>query len=123
VDRDDIVGLKPVSVTPLDLLPSVFMNGSGEVQTTVNYYEFDLGVFGSSAVLSSITAKMTKETKGSFVIYWLKMFLGFSRLVMVRVRGYLGRLVGLGFKPNGFRPKTVSKKAIIHLKPVYKYSD
>ncbi len=48
------------------------------------------------------------------------MFLGFSRLEMVLVRGYLGRLVGLGFKPNGFRPKTISKKVIIHLKSVYK---
>jgi hypothetical protein len=48
------------------------------------------------------------------------MFLGFSRLEMVLVRGYLGRLVGLGFKPNGFRPKIDSKKPIIHLKPVYK---
>jgi len=46
------------------------------------------------------------------------MFLGFSRLEMVLVRGYLGRLVGLGFKPNGFRPKIDSKKPIIHLKPV-----
>lgn len=28
----------------------------------------------------------------------------------------------LGFKPNGFRPKIVSKKPIIHLKPVCKSS-
>jgi hypothetical protein len=28
----------------------------------------------------------------------------------------------LGFKPNGFRPKTIGKKVIIHLKSVYKSS-
>jgi len=122
VDKDDekTMGLKPVSVTPLDLLPSVLANGGEEVRTAVNSYEYDLRVSRSSAVLSSIAAKKIKETKGSFVIYWLKMFLGFSRLEMVLVRGYLGRLVGLGFKPNGFRPKIDSKKPIIHLKPVYK---
>jgi len=48
VDRDDekAVGLKPVFVTPLDLLPSVLANGGEEVQTTVNWYEFDLRVSG-----------------------------------------------------------------------------
>jgi len=59
MDRDDekTVGLKLVSVTPLNLLPSVLVNGGEEVRTAVNCYEFDLRVSGSSAILSSITAK------------------------------------------------------------------
>jgi hypothetical protein len=115
------MGLKPVSMTPLDLLPSVLTNGGEEVRTVVNCYELDIS--GSLAVLSSVTTKKTKETKGSSIIYWLKLFLGFSRLVMDRIRGYLGRLVGLeslDSKPNGFRPKTISKKPIIHLQSVCK---
>jgi hypothetical protein len=80
----------------------------------VNCYELDIS--GSSTVLPCVTTKKTIETKGSSVIYWLKLFLGRSCLLMDHVRAYLGRLVGLGSKPNGFRHKTVSKKPIIHLK-------
>jgi len=87
---------------------------------TVNYYEIDIS--GSSEVLSNVVVKKTKETKGSSIIYWLMLFLGLSCLVMDRVRGCLGRFGGLGSKLYGFRPKTISKKPIIHLKPVCKSS-
>jgi len=124
VDRDDekTMGMKPVPVTPLDLLPLVLVNGGEEGRTTVNCFEFDVRVSGLSVVLSSVPAKKMKEMNGSSIIYWLKMFIGLSRLVMVWVRGYLGRLVMSGFNHNGFRPKIVSKKPIIHLKPVCKSS-
>jgi hypothetical protein len=122
VDRDNekSVGLKPVFVTPLDLLPSVLEEGGEEVRLAVNCYECDVRVSGSPAVPSSVAAKKMKESKGSCVFFWLKKLLGFSRSVMIQVRGYLGRLAGLGFKPNGFRPRKVSKKPIIHLKLVIK---
>jgi len=125
VDKDDekFVGLKPVSVTPLDLLPSMLVDGSEEARLAVNCYECDVRVSRSSAVLSSVAAKKMKEMNGSCVFYWLKKLQGFSRSVKVRVRGYMGRLVGLGFKPNGFRPKNVNKKPIIHLNPVIKSAD
>jgi hypothetical protein len=35
---------------------------------------------------------------------------------MDQVRGYVGQLVGLGSKFNGFKPKNIGKKPIIHLK-------
>jgi predicted transcriptional regulator with HTH domain len=91
-----------------------------EVRKGVNCYELDIS--GSSVVLASVAAKKTIEieTKGNSVIYWLKVFLELSRLVMDRVRGCLGRLVGLGSKFNGFKPKNISKKPIIHLKLVCK---
>jgi hypothetical protein len=47
------------------------------------------------------------------------VFLGFSCVVLDRVREALGRVVGLGSKPNGFRSKPVSKP-IIPLKPFWK---
>jgi hypothetical protein len=122
VDKVDekTVRSKPVSMTPLDLLRSVLAYGGEEVRTAVNCYELDIS--GSSVVLASVAAKKTIEieTKGSSVIYWLKVFLELSRLVMDWVRGCLGRLVGLDSKFNGFKPKNISKKPIIHLKPVCK---
>jgi len=49
---------------------------------------FELDISRSSAVLSNVAAKKTIEieTKGSSVIYWLKVFLGLSRLVMDQIR-------------------------------------
>jgi hypothetical protein len=122
VDRDDekSVGLKPVSVIPLDLLPSVLAEGGEEVLLAVNCYECDVRVSGLSVVPSSVAAKKKKESKGSCIFLWLKKLLGFSHSMMVLVRGYLGRLAGLDFNPNGFRPKKVSKKPIILLKPIIK---
>jgi hypothetical protein len=66
--------------------------------------------------------KKTIETKGSFVVRLVKMLLGFCRFESDRVRGFMGRLVGLDFKPKGFRAKAGSKKPIHLLKPVYKLS-
>jgi hypothetical protein len=79
VDKDDekFVGLKPVSVTPLDLLPSMLVDGSEEARLAVNCYECDVRVSRSSAVLSSVAAKKMKEMNGSCVFYWLKKLLGF----------------------------------------------
>lgn len=83
VDRDDenFVGLKPVSVTPLDLLPSVLVDGGEEARLAVNCYECDVRAPGSPAILSSVIAKKMKETNNSCVFYWLKKLLGFSRSV------------------------------------------
>jgi len=92
VDRDDekSVGLKPVSVIPLDLLPSVLAEGGEEVLLAVNCYECDVRVSGLPVVPSSVAAKKKKESKGSCIFLWLKKLLGFSHSMMVLVRGYLG---------------------------------
>jgi hypothetical protein len=108
------VGLRSLSVIPLDLLPNVscneLANGGEEVRLVVNCFEFESWSSGSSTVASSATVK---KTKGSFVNHWLKKLLGLCRFGLDRVRSCLGHSVGLGFKAG-------SKKPILQLKPVCK---
>jgi hypothetical protein len=111
-DAEKFVALKPVSVTPFNLLPSMLAEAGEEVQSAVNCYECDIRVSGSPTVPFSVAEKKMKETKGSNIFYWLKKLLRFYLSMMNQVKGSLVRLCGLGIKPNGFRPKNVRRSPL-----------
>jgi hypothetical protein len=115
--KEKKVGLKSLFVTPLNLFPSVLAKGGEEGRTVVNCSELDCS---GSLVASCVTAEKMTDTKGSSGFFWVKLFLGISCVLLDRVKGILGRVVGVGYKPNGFRSKHVSKKPIIPLKPFWK---
>lgn len=73
-DAEKFVGLKPLSVTPLNMLPSVLAEGGEEVRSAVNCYDCDVRVSGLPAVPFNVATKKMKETKGSCIFYWLKSF-------------------------------------------------
>lgn len=71
---------------------------------------------------SSVSAKQSTDTKGKFDSFSVNLFLGFSSVLLNRVRGILGRVLGKGPKPNGFWSKLSTKKPIIPLYPFWKSS-
>jgi len=78
-DAEKFLGLKPVSMTPLNLLPSVLAEGGEEVRSVVNCYDCDVQVSRLLAAPFNVATKKMKETKGCYIFYWLKKLLGFSR--------------------------------------------
>jgi hypothetical protein len=109
-----------LSVTPVDLFPTVLANGGEEMRTALCCDEYELGFPSSLAATSNGVAKKTIETKGSFIIRLVKMILGLCRFELDRVRGFMGCVSGSSSKPKGFRAKAVSMKPILQHKPVYK---
>jgi len=94
-------------VIPFDLPPKAacneLANGGEEVRSAVNCFEFESWSSGSSMAASCAAVKKKQGmivTKGSFVNRCLKKLLGLCRIGLGRVRCYLGRLIGLGFKPQ-----------------------
>jgi hypothetical protein len=55
----------------------------------------------------------TIEMKGSFIVRLVKMLLGLCRFELDQVKGIMGRLAELGFKPKGSRVKAGNKKPIL----------
>jgi hypothetical protein len=73
-------------MTPVDLIPIVLANGGEEMQTALCCDEYELGLPGSLAATSNGIAKKTIETKGSFIVRLVKMFLELCRFELDRVR-------------------------------------
>jgi hypothetical protein len=78
--------IETLSMTPVDLIPIVLANGGEEMQTALCCDEYELGLPGSLAATSNGIAKKTIETKGSFIVRLVKMFLELCRFELDRVR-------------------------------------
>jgi hypothetical protein len=94
-----------LSVTHVDLFPTVLANGGEEMRMALSCYEYELGLPGSLAATFTGATVKTIETKGSFLVRLVKMLLGLCRFELDRVRGFMGSLVGSGLKPKGFIAK------------------
>jgi len=82
-DYGKVVGMRSLSVIPLDLLPKLacneLANGGEEVRSIVNCFEFKSWSFGSLAAASCAAVKKKQETivtKGSVVHHCLMKLLG-----------------------------------------------